>query len=159
MDDGWAAVTAGGVSLLGASVGGLAAIIGARIGAEKNAASVLDPAIQQAHTERRRWMRDQRALAYEQFLKAWDEYTLARARFPFERPPTYDSFRLVQELGGRLHTSAFRIRVVGPESVTAIAEEVLASLTAMAIPDEVRSEWDAALFRPARRTTLHCRNV
>ncbi|MDC0773299.1 hypothetical protein [Streptomyces sp. HD] len=147
MDEGWAAITAGAVSLLGASVGGLAAIIGARIGAEKNATSVLDQTIQQAHAERRQWIRDQRALAYEQFLTAWDEYTLARGRFHFERPPTYDNFRLVQESGGRLHTAAFRIRVVSPESVTTLAEEVLGNLTAMAMPDEVRSHWDVALSR------------
>ncbi|MFE0252254.1 hypothetical protein [Streptomyces sp. NPDC059010] len=147
MDEGWAALAAGVVSLLGASVGGLAAIIGTRIGAEKHATSVLDQATRQAHTERGQWIRDQRALAYEQFLTAWHEYTLARGRFHFERPPTYDNFRLVQESGGRLHTAAFRIRVVGPESVTTVAEEVLGNLTAMAIPDDVRSEWDAAHSR------------
>lgn len=147
MDERWAAIAAGAVSLLGASVGGMAAIIGARIGAEKSAASVLEQVSRQAHTERTQWIRDQRAAAYEQFLSAWDAYVLARGRFHFERPPTYDNFRMVQELGGSLHTAAFRIKVVGPESVTTLADQVLSNLTAMAIPHEVQAEWDAVLCR------------
>lgn len=45
------AIAAVVVSLLGASVGGVAAIIGAKIGAEKNAASVLQRVTHQAHAE------------------------------------------------------------------------------------------------------------
>ncbi|NNN32173.1 hypothetical protein HLK59_17755 [Streptomyces sp. S3(2020)] len=147
MGDGWSVVAAGAVSLLGAVVGGLAAIIGTKIGAEKNADAVLQQTMEQARTQRSQWVRGQRAAAYERFLGVWDDYTLARGQFHFERPPTYNNFQRVQELGGRLGTAAFSIRVVGPESVATAAEQVLRDVTAMRISEDVQAEWDSVLIQ------------
>ncbi|MEV6397753.1 hypothetical protein AB0M39_23780 [Streptomyces sp. NPDC051907] len=143
MDTGVAAIAAGAIGVVGATLGGLAAIIGAKIGADKNAVAILQQVNHQAHTEHAQWVRAQRATAYAQFLRAWDEYTLARGKFHIERPPKYENWRSVQEFSGRLSTAAFAIRIVGPESITTATEQALSRLTAMALPADVRAEFDA----------------
>ncbi|QJT03724.1 hypothetical protein G9272_28450 [Streptomyces asoensis] len=140
MDAGVAAVAAGAV---GAALGGIAAIIGAKIAAEKNTVALLQQVNHQAQAERAQWVRNQRATAYEEFLRTWDEYTLARGRFHIERPPKYENWRNVQELHGRLGTAAFAIQITGPESVQEVTSQAFIELTAMAFPDELRAEFYA----------------
>ena len=142
MDEGVAAIAAGAVGVLGAGLGGLAAIFGAKVGADKNAAAVVRQIRHQAQVEHTQWVRDQRSTAYAEFLMAWHEYTLARGRFHSERPPRYENWRRVQDLGGRLFTTVFRIRIVGPQSVTIAAEDALTALTAMDLRDAARAEFE-----------------
>jgi len=143
MDAGVAAVAAGVVGVVGATLGGIAAIVGSKIAAEKNTSALVQQVHHQAQVERAQWVRNQRAAAYEQFLRAWDEYTLARGEFHIERPPKFENWRKVQELDGRLHTAAFGIQVVGPEAVQEVTSRALSELTAMDLSDEVRAEFYA----------------
>ncbi|MCI3273970.1 hypothetical protein [Streptomyces cylindrosporus] len=147
MDEGVAAIAAGAVGVLGAALGGLAAILGAKIGADRNAAALLHQIRHQRHAEQEQWVRGQRSTAYAEFLTAWHEYTLARGRFHSELPPRYENWRRVQDLGGRLFTTVFRIRIVGPRSVAVVAEEALTAVTAMELPEAVRAEFDEANAR------------
>jgi hypothetical protein len=47
----------------------------------------------------------------------------------------------VQQLSGRLATAAFHIRIVGPESVTTVAEQAVDGITAMLLPDDIEAEF------------------
>ncbi|WP_217243178.1 hypothetical protein [Streptomyces sp. AC555_RSS877] len=141
MDGGLAAILAGAIGVAGTALGGLAAIYGTKIGAEANAAALLQQVRRQTEAERSQWVRGQRAAAYQQFLAAWDKYTLARGAFHIERPPNYANWRAVQQVSGRFATSAFQVRMVGPESVTVVADEVLNSVMAMQLPVDVEAEF------------------
>ncbi|MEU0060555.1 hypothetical protein [Streptomyces sp. NPDC006334] len=112
MDGGLAAILAGAIGVAGTSLGGLSANYGTKIGAEANAAALLQQVRRQTEAERSQWVRGRRAAAYQQFLEVWDEYTLTR----------------------------FQVRMVGPESVTAVADEVLNTVMAMQLPGEVEAE-------------------
>jgi hypothetical protein len=161
MDGGVAAVLAGAVGFVGTALGGLAAVYGAKIGAERNAAALLQQVRRQAESERSQWIRGQRVAAYQQFLKSWDEYTLARGAFHTERPPSYVNWRSVQQLGGRLATATFNIRIVGPEEVTAVAQQATDSVMAMLVPSDLEAEFrDAyARFRETSAPELQDRMV
>ncbi|RLV64152.1 hypothetical protein STAN_6972 [Streptomyces sp. CBMAI 2042] len=95
----------------------------------------------QTEAERSQWVRGQRAAAYQQFLAAWDEYTFTRGAFHIERPPNYANWRAVQQVSGRFATSAFQVRMVGPDSVTEVAEEALNAVMAMQLPAEVQADF------------------
>ncbi|MFI2260293.1 hypothetical protein OHU45_17755 [Streptomyces tubercidicus] len=72
MDEGVAAVIAGGFGLVGAMVGGAAAAWGSKIGAEKTAAATRRQVEDQAHASHKQWLRQQRLEAVTSFMTAWD---------------------------------------------------------------------------------------
>ncbi|MFD9538344.1 hypothetical protein [Streptomyces sp. NPDC060010] len=84
MDQGWAAILAGGVGLLsavgGALVGGLAAVRGARIGAETNAAAVLAQGRLQATGALEQWARQERQKACLQVMDCYSQFSRECAR-------------------------------------------------------------------------------
>lgn len=147
VDGGLAAILAGAIGVAGTALGGLAAIYGTKIGAEANAAALAQQVRRQTEAERSQWVRGQRAAAYQQFLAAWDEYTLTRGAFHSELPPNYANWRAVQRVSGRFATAAFQVRMVGPESVTVVADEALVSVMKMQLSGESEGEFRDAYQR------------
>ncbi|MFF9810733.1 hypothetical protein ACF1G5_37545 [Streptomyces coeruleorubidus] len=156
-----AAILAGAVGVVGTALGGVAAIYGAKIGAAGNAAALLQQVKRQTEAERSQWIRGQRVAAYQQFLRVWDEYTLARGAFHTERPPNYANWRSVQQLAGRLATATFHIRIVGPEGVTTVAQQAADSVMGMLLPSDLEAEFRDvyARFRETSAPELQDRMV
>ncbi|MFK0291856.1 hypothetical protein ACIQU6_15465 [Streptomyces sp. NPDC090442] len=75
LGQGWAAVLAGGIGMLGAlggsMVGGWAAVRGARDAAALNAETVRQQVADQAEIEHRHWVRQERQKAYREVLDAY----------------------------------------------------------------------------------------
>ncbi|MEU6301690.1 hypothetical protein [Streptomyces chartreusis] len=83
MDQGLAAVVAGVVGMVGALggsiAGGIGAVRGARIGAERTASALLQQTQDQADIEHRHWAREQRRLACTQIMDLYSASNRARA--------------------------------------------------------------------------------
>jgi hypothetical protein len=83
VDQGWAAVLAAVVGLVGALggalAGGYAAIRGAREGAERSARALLEQARRQAHDQFEHWLRQERRLAYADMLRDTDDFNMKLA--------------------------------------------------------------------------------
>ncbi|GGW68505.1 hypothetical protein [Streptomyces galilaeus] len=84
MDQGWAAIIAATVGLVGALggalAGGYAAIRGAREGAERAARAALEHAARQARDQHEHWLRQERRAAYADMLKDVDEHEMKVAQ-------------------------------------------------------------------------------
>ncbi|GAA2690623.1 hypothetical protein [Streptomyces lunalinharesii] len=79
LGQGWAAVLAGGIGMVGALggslVGGWAAVRGARDAAALNADAIRRQVAEQAMSEHRHWVRQERQKAYREVLDAYAEVT------------------------------------------------------------------------------------
>lgn len=73
MDQGIAALIAAGFGLVGAGVGGLAAVWGAKVGAERSAQATRQQVQDQAVAEHDHWLRQQRLEAYQNFQDTYGE--------------------------------------------------------------------------------------
>jgi len=84
MDQGWAALLAAAVGLIGALggaiVGGYAAIRGAREGAERAATSAMEQITRQAEDQHRHWLRQERRILYAETLQEISDFELKVAR-------------------------------------------------------------------------------
>nr|BFD83064.1 hypothetical protein StreXyl84_24650 [Streptomyces sp. Xyl84] len=122
MDQGIAALIAAGVGLLGAVVGGAAAVWGAKIGAERSARAVRQQVQDQAAAEHAHWLRQQRSEAYEQFEDAYNE--VARRVELGEEEDVTQAVELIRTL----YRWQARIEILGPPAVAESAEGVLSVL-------------------------------
>ncbi|MFJ3882396.1 hypothetical protein ACIPW5_33745 [Streptomyces sp. NPDC090077] len=125
MDQGWAAVLAGGVGILsavgGALVGGLAAVRGARIGAETNAAAVLAQGRLQAAGAHDLWVRQERQKAYLQVMDCYSQFNRAcvqyRDQLKETRPLDDPTMDLYVKTLITFMSSCSHLALLGPASV------------------------------------------
>ncbi|MDF3141688.1 MULTISPECIES: hypothetical protein [unclassified Streptomyces] len=169
MDQEIAALIAAGFGLLGAVVGGAAAVWGAKIGAERSAHAVKQQVQDQAAAEHAHWLRQQRSEAYEQFEDAYNE--VSRLVELGEEQDVSQAVELIRTL----YRWQARIEILGPPAVAESAEGVLsvlgmrlAALTAMhrmnsgadGVPDEdyvrmINGLVDESQFLPDRWRDYH----
>ncbi|MBQ1157584.1 hypothetical protein KBZ21_05290 [Streptomyces sp. A73] len=83
MDQGWAALAAGAFGLVGAVVGGAAAVWGSKIGAEKTANATRQQVVDQARASHGQWLKQQRLEAVISFMATWDELVTAVGQLTF----------------------------------------------------------------------------
>jgi hypothetical protein len=132
VDQGWAAVIAGGVGIIsavgGALVGGMAAVRGARIGAETNAAAVLAQSRLQMEGARDQWVRQERQKA---FLQVMDCYSLFnrecvqyRDQLKDRRPLNEDTVESYKSTFIALTGACSHLALLGPDSVHAVGGAV-----------------------------------
>ncbi|MDH6590090.1 hypothetical protein M2161_009281 [Streptomyces sp. SAI-133] len=125
MDQGWAAVIAGGVGLVGAVVGalvgGLAAVRGARIGAEMNAAAVREQVRDQAALELQHWVRQERQKACLQVMDMYAVFNSesVRRREEMEAGTVLDeaSLQSYADHSINLIGACSHLALLGPDSV------------------------------------------
>ncbi|MFF3735522.1 hypothetical protein ACFYXM_36000 [Streptomyces sp. NPDC002476] len=134
MDQGWAAVIAGGVGLIsavgGAVVGGMAAVRGARIGAETNAAAVLAQSRLQMEGARDQWVRQERQKAYLQVMDCYSlfnrECVQYRDQLKDGRPLGEDTVESYTSTFIALIGACSHLALLGPDSVHAVGGAVRA---------------------------------
>ncbi|MCT2548691.1 hypothetical protein [Streptomyces atratus] len=134
VDQGWAAVIAGGVGLIaavgGAVVGGLAAVRGARIGAETNAAAVLAQSRLQMEGARDQWVRQERQRAYLQVMDCYSlfnrECVQYRDQLKDGRPLGEDVLESYTSTFIALTGACAHLALLGPDSVHAAGGAVRA---------------------------------
>ncbi|MER5989334.1 hypothetical protein [Streptomyces sp. NPDC001787] len=125
MDQGWAAVIAGVVGLVsgvgGAVVGGVAAVRGARLGAETNADAVRGQVVAQAANEHAHWVRQERQKAYREVLDAYTIKAVHASKFitKLEKGEhlTEAEKHELESVSGDLSAACSRLSLIGPERV------------------------------------------
>ncbi|MFG2954835.1 hypothetical protein ACGF5O_14015 [Streptomyces sp. NPDC048291] len=121
MDQGIAALIAAGFGLVGAAVGGAAAVWGARIGAERSAQAVKQQVQDQAAVEHAHWIRQQRLEAYEGFEDTYAQLARLVGRVGRDIPEAPDLLRI-------LARCCARIEILGPLEVSFRALQVTTGL-------------------------------
>jgi hypothetical protein len=125
VDQGWAAVIAGSVGLVGAVVGalvgGLAAVRGARIGAETNAAAVREQVRDQAALELQQWVRQERQKACLQVMDMYAVFNSesVRRREDLEAGTVLDeaSLQSYADHSTNLIAACDHLALLGPDAV------------------------------------------
>ena len=127
MDQGIAAAFAGVAGLLGAAIGGFAAVWGARVSAETTARATAQQVRDQAEVDHGQWLREQRLVAYRNLLVAYDKYSAVASALSRDLEPGTSSSPGPESLsvGGAADavTQAYNeVRLVGPDDVRDAAE-------------------------------------
>lgn len=137
MDAGVAAIASGLVAMAGALggavVGGVAAVRGARIGAEKAAEASQTQLKSQASIDHGRWLQQQRIEAYSAFLDAWDAILPAISEVGgLENSPlSADDIRPVSIALHNLRSERRRVAILGPRRAERLADELLKAASQM----------------------------
>ncbi|TJZ44637.1 hypothetical protein FCH28_30500 [Streptomyces piniterrae] len=151
MDQGVAAVIAAGAGLVGAmggaAVAGIAAVRGARVGAEKTARAMQNQVDAQARHVREDWLLQQRVDASLQFLSAYDLYIPAARSFQAalsspdggSRQALHDAVRTADR---GLTVAYYRLRVFGPADIQQSAGDLRAAVSTLS---EILVEWELAV--------------
>ncbi|MFJ2833144.1 hypothetical protein ACIPC1_37325 [Streptomyces sp. NPDC087263] len=163
MDDGLVALVAAGAGLVGAlggaAMGGLAAVRGARIGAETTARATIEQARAQERAQHDHWLRDERKRAAVLMLEVYDRFTIAASNvtrmFDLEIEASADVWSAYHTSMNEIRTCYFPLRLLGPARVHQAARE-LWQLTEqynegiqewadgiMTATDEIRAGWRA----------------
>ncbi|NUH35288.1 hypothetical protein HUF15_00640 [Streptomyces samsunensis] len=127
MDQGWAAVIAGVVGLLGAGIGGYFAKKGAEVGAKTAADALAHQVERQAANELTHWVRQEQRQAHGEVAHAYGALakTLADCRIAMNDGRNADDL-LAQAAEQRslLHIACSGTALFGPEAVWAAAQEL-----------------------------------
>ncbi|MEU2606607.1 hypothetical protein [Streptomyces albus] len=125
MDEGVAAVVAGLAGFAGAIAGGMAAIRGARIGAETSARALRQQVQDQADSEHARWLREQRRQGYNNYITAAQKVAAA-AREAVLEPTDATTDELFDATIDLTHLRS-AVTLIGPEAIESAADDVLSS--------------------------------
>uniref|UniRef100_A0AAU2A172 Secreted protein n=1 Tax=Streptomyces sp. NBC_00093 TaxID=2975649 RepID=A0AAU2A172_9ACTN len=160
MDEGLAAVVAGMAALAGAGIGGLCAVWGARIGAERAWDSARQQIRDQAAAEHGHWIRERRLEAYVGLLQEWDQ-VIGHAKRTMDQIDTIlvdddanilmgDRSELLDAARAALRTAVEavelpveRVTMLGPTETDATASDMLAALHALRNVTQDRIRWAA----------------
>ncbi|MFF4370420.1 hypothetical protein [Streptomyces sp. NPDC001594] len=125
MDEGLVAIVTAGVGLVGAlsgaAMGGLAAVRGARIGAETTAHATIEQARTQGRTQHDHWLRDERKRAAVLMLEAYDRFAIAASSltrmFDLEIEASPDVWNAYRASMNEIRKVYFPLRLLGPARV------------------------------------------
>ncbi|MET9465739.1 hypothetical protein ABZY44_13210 [Streptomyces sp. NPDC006544] len=125
MDEGLVAIVTAGVGLVGglggAAMGGLAAVRGARMGAETTARATIEQARAQERAQHDHWLRDERKRAAVLMLEAYDRFTIAASNvtrmFDLEIEASPDVWAAYATSMNEIRRAYFPLRLVGPARV------------------------------------------
>ncbi|MFJ5728339.1 hypothetical protein [Streptomyces paradoxus] len=123
MDQGIAALIAAGFGLVGAVVGGIAAVWGVKVGAERSAQATRQQVQDQAAAEHDHWLRQQRLEAYQNFQDTYGELVRLTALDGDE------DLSAAAESARVLFRWSSRIDILGPPNVAELADRVTSALT------------------------------
>ncbi|MGW2553100.1 hypothetical protein [Streptomyces sp. NPDC001635] len=161
MDGGLVALVTAGVGLAGALggafIGGLAAIRGARIGAETTARATLEQVRTQERAQHDHWLRDERKRAAVLMLEAYDRFSIAASNvtrmFDLEIEASPDVWSAYNTSMNEIRGAYFPLRLLGPVHVHQAARELWQLIEQhhegieewadgiMTATDEIRAEW------------------
>jgi hypothetical protein len=150
MDAGVAAVIAGVAGMVGALggavAGGIAAVRGARIGAEKTSAALLKQTQDQAEIEHRHWAREHRRSACSQLMEHYSELTAALAlsvgALGRGELPTDEHHQTVDALSVSMAPVSRQLDLWGPPELRSAVGELMATVMAAVY---LMKEWAEAV--------------
>ncbi|WP_427922160.1 hypothetical protein [Streptomyces sp. cg40] len=125
MDEGLVALVTAGVGLVGAlggaAMGGLAAVRGARLGAETTARATIEQVRTQERAQHDHWLRDERKRAAVLMLEAYDRFTIAASNvtrmFDLEIEASPDVWSAYNASMNEIRRAYFPLRLLGPARV------------------------------------------